>query len=90
MPKIGNPKAITDILCDRCNSKRKVAKTWTEKIKNTGGYMILQHSKIVCTNKECQFAFEKIILEDARKREKLKQAKLDNASGKSSEVKTAS
>ena len=80
MPKIGNPKSISEIRCDRCGSKRKVAKTWIEEIKNDHGSMILRHTDIICTNKECQKAFEKIILEDQKKRDKLKQAKLDSAS----------
>lgn len=79
MPKIGNPKSISEIACDRCGSRRKVSKTWIEQIKNDHGGMVLRHTKIICTNKECQSAFEKIILEDGKKREKLKQIKIDNA-----------
>ena len=79
MPKIGNPKSISEIACDRCNSKRKVSKTWIEEIKNDHGVMVLRHTQIICTNKECQSAFEKIILEDVKKREKLRQIKIDNA-----------
>lgn len=86
MPKIGNPKSISEIACDRCNSKRKVSKTWIEKIQNSNGFMVLRHTQIVCTNKECQNAFDKIILEDQKKREKIKQAKLDNA-GRNTPVK---
>ncbi len=80
MPKIGNPKSISEIACDRCNSKRRVSKTWIEEIKNDHGSMILRHTQVICTNKECQNAFEKVILEDQKKREKIKQAKLDSAS----------
>ena len=80
MPKIGNPKPITDIPCDRCSSKRKVSKTWTEKIKNDHGFMVLYHTQIICTNKDCQSAFEKTLIEDTLKREKLKQIRLENSS----------
>jgi hypothetical protein len=79
MPRIGNPKLSKDSLCERCNSKRRVSKTWTEKIKNPNGFMTLYHTQIVCTNKECQSAFEKTILADIEKREKLKMAKLEDA-----------
>lgn len=76
MPRIGNPISAVDILCERCGSKRRISKAWTEKIKNDHGFMLLEHLQIVCTNKECQLAFEKTILADIEKREKIKQAKL--------------
>ncbi len=79
MPKIGNPKSITEIACDRCGAKRKVSKTWIEEIKNDHGVMILRHTQVICTNKECQSAFEKTILADIEKREKIKKAKLDHS-----------
>ena len=69
MPKIGNQVNHSDLPCDRCNSKRKVAKVWTETIKTEYSTMVLRHSKIICTNKECQMAFEKLILEESLKRE---------------------
>lgn len=78
MPKIGNPKSITEIACDRCGSRRRVSKTWIEEIKNDHGSMILRHTQIICTNRQCQLAFEKTILDDIEKREKIKQAKLDH------------
>lgn len=77
MPAIGNPILASDQLCIRCNSKRRVAKTWTEKIKNDHGGMTLVHKKIVCTNKVCQEEFDKALLEETQKRAKLYQAKLD-------------
>lgn len=79
MPKIGNPKSSTDIPCERCHSKRKVGKKWTEKIENMSGFMILEHTQIVCTNKVCQAEFDKALLIEEEKREKLKQAKLQRA-----------
>ena len=82
MPKIGNQKTVSEVPCERCNSKRRVSKTWTEKIKNDHGFMILQHSQIVCTNKVCQSEFEKVMNEDILKREKLKQIRLENSSKK--------
>lgn len=78
MPKIGNYKSSSETICVRCKSKRRVAKTWTEKIQNDNGFMTLQHTQYVCTNAECQAAFDKAILEDIKKREKLKEMKLEN------------
>lgn len=75
MPKIGNPKSNKDLPCDRCGSKRKVSKKWTEKIKNSGGYMTLEHVQIICTNKECQAEFEKKLAQEELKREKIKEAR---------------
>jgi len=86
MPKIGNPKSNKDIPCERCHSKRKVGKKWTEKVKNMSGYMILEHVQIVCTNKECQAEFEKRLIEEEVKREKLKELR-NSSSGRPAAVK---
>jgi hypothetical protein len=75
MPKIGNPISAKDIPCDRCHSKRKVAKKWKEKVPNASGYMVLEHVQIVCTNKQCQIEFEKKLIEEEEKRIKLKEAR---------------
>jgi hypothetical protein len=75
MPKIGHSISSEDALCPRCQSKRKVSKRWTEKIENAGGFAILEHTQIICTNKDCQAEFEKVIVEDNEKREKIKQGK---------------
>jgi len=79
MPKIGNSKPNEEMPCVRCGSPKKVAKRWTEKVKNTSGFMVLEHAQIVCTNKECQAEFDAVILADAQKREKLKQIKLEDS-----------
>lgn len=79
MPKIGDYKPATDTKCERCNSKRKISKTWTEKIKNDHGHMTLFHSQIICTNKVCQKEFEKNMNEEILKREKLKQTRTEEA-----------
>jgi hypothetical protein len=89
MPKIGNPISSEDIPCERCHSKRKVSKKWTEKIENTGGFMVIEHTQIICTNKECQAEFDKTVLADAEKREKLKQTKIDGAAKRAAEKVTA-
>ena len=39
--------------------------------------MTLVHKKIICTNKKCQADFDKVLLEETKKRAKLYQAKLD-------------
>ena len=80
MPKIGHHIEPERVPCDRCGSKRRVSKTWTERIKNDHGEMVLYHSKVICTNKKCQAEFEKKIAEDKEKRVKIRQIKLDNDS----------
>lgn len=85
MPKIGNSKSSSEILCERCNSKRKVSKSWTEKIKNDYGFMTLEHSQIICTNNICQAEFEVNMNKEIELREKLKQGRIDNALKRSSE-----
>lgn len=79
MPKIGNHKPATATKCIRCGSKRKVSKTWTEKIKNDHGFMTLYHTQIICTNKDCQKEFDKNLKEETLKREKLKQTRTEEA-----------
>lgn len=79
MPKIGNSVSSSQVPCDRCNSPRKVKRVWVEKIKSDHGEMILEHKEIVCTNKDCQKAFELVQQKETEKRAKLHQIKLDNA-----------
>jgi len=78
MPKIGNAVSSSQIPCPRCGSKRKVSKSWTEKIKNDHGVMILQHTEIICTNKECQKEFENVLEKENAKRAKLHEIKMEN------------
>lgn len=76
MPKIGNSKESHEVLCDRCHSKRRVSKSWTERIKSDNGtVMTLFHTQIICTNKKCQSDFEAELLEENLKREKIKLAR---------------
>lgn len=84
MPKIGDHKPSSEMPCVRCGSKRKVSKKWTEKIENSGGFMVLNHTEFICTNKECQAEFDRVIASDALKREKLKQIKIDDAAKRAS------
>lgn len=76
MPKIGTYVEQVDLPCLRCGSKRRVSKTWTEKLENSSGFMLIKHSQIVCTNKVCQAAFEKAHAVEEEKREKIKLAKM--------------
>lgn len=79
MPTIGNNINHVDTLCERCHSKKKMAKQWTEKIENSAGFMTLVHKQMVCTNKECQAEFDKNLAAEAAKREKIKLAKQKTA-----------
>ena len=85
MPKIGNSKSSSELLCERCNSQRKISKAWTEKIKNDYGFMTLEHTQIICTNNTCQAEFEVNMNKELKLREKLKQDRIDNALKRSSE-----
>src|SRR5689334_18748916 len=58
--------------CDRCGSKRKVAKTWTEKIATFSGSTKVEYSQIVCTNKECQRLFDESLEKEAKQKQTLK------------------
>ncbi len=55
--------------CIRCGSKKRIAKTWKETLITFNGKSIVEHSQIVCTNNICQVAFEKLLLEEAKKRD---------------------
>ena len=78
MPEIGISKSISEVPCDRCGSKRKIAKAWTEKIKTDHGVMVLEHKEIICTNKTCQAEFEAVLKKENEKRAKIHQIKVDN------------
>ncbi len=83
MPKIGSHQPYLDILCNRCGSKRVVAKRWTEVIEITNGTTSLTHVQMVCTNKECQSKFESIAEQERVKREKMNDAKQSRMTAKS-------
>lgn len=55
--------------CERCGSKRRTARKWKETIQNYSGSVVVDFSQIVCTNKVCQEKFEKTLIEEAKKRE---------------------
>ena len=63
-------KSYLDQLCDRCQSKRRVAKKWKETIETfTGKMVVVENTLIICTNKACQEEFEKnFIKEEAKQR----------------------
>lgn len=77
MPRIGNPVNHEDLPCDRCHSKRKVVKKWSETLKTDHSTMVVHHTKIICTNKECQAAFDKVMMDEEMKREKRNSAKAE-------------
>lgn len=77
MPKIGNNKPYAQKPCDRCGSKRKVTKTWTERIENSYSFMTLYHSQVICTNKDCQKELEEVERKEKEKRD-LRLAKKTN------------
>lgn len=76
---ISSANAYLNEPCQRCGSKRRVAKTWKEKIPTfSGGFSVVEYSQIVCINKECQSAFDKLQLEEEKKREDLRAKRASN------------
>ena len=75
MPKIGQHTPYSERPCERCGGKRAVSKTWTEKITTEWGTTILNHTQVICLNKECQAEFDRVLLKEKEKREVMKAMK---------------
>jgi len=58
--------------CERCGSKKKIARTWKETIPTFTGTTEVEYSQIVCTNATCQKLFDEIIEQEAKKREAIR------------------
>ncbi len=67
-----------DELCERCGSKRKIAKTWKEVLPTFSGNTTVEYSQIVCTNEECQKAFDENLKKEKEKKEAMKVQKDKN------------
>lgn len=62
--------AYVDQPCDRCGSKRYIARTWKEKIPTySGGFTVVECTQIKCSNKVCQKEFEQRQADETAKRE---------------------
>lgn len=68
-------KSYIDQPCERCGSKRRVSKTWTETVETIIGVSTLEMSQITCTNKVCQDLFDKNRAEEVAKINERKVAK---------------
>lgn len=64
--------AYLDKPCERCGSKRKIGRSWTETVQNFTGSVKVKHQQIVCTNEDCQAKFEKAYQDEAKKKEALR------------------
>jgi len=64
--------------CDRCGSKKRIAKTWTEQIPTYSGSVDVEYTQVVCTNDECQAAFDKTLAIEAKKREEIRVKREEN------------
>lgn len=64
--------------CERCGSRKRVSKTWKENMDTFTGTTVIEYSQIICTNKACQEAFDKNLLEETKKREVLRKKKEAN------------
>lgn len=66
-------KSYLDQLCDRCQSKRRVAKRWKETIETYAGKtVVVENTLIICTNRKCQEAFEKNFIKEEAKQKAIK------------------
>lgn len=77
-------KNYIDQPCERCGSKKRVSKTWTETVETILGTSVLEFSQTICTNSVCQDLFDKnraeeLIKINARKAAKEEQDKIRRA-----------
>jgi hypothetical protein len=72
---ISNENSLENSPCERCGSKRRVSKTWTEEHLTLTGTTTIECSQVICTNPECQEVFDKKLLADTQKREEIKKVK---------------
>lgn len=56
---ISSVESYMEKSCERCGSKKRVSKTWKEKLETMSGVSIIEVSQIICTNKVCQALFDK-------------------------------
>ncbi len=64
--------SFSEMPCDRCGSKRKVAKVWKETVPTLTGKTTIEYSQIICVNVECQKAFDENLAKEVKKREVLR------------------
>lgn len=74
-------KSYVDEPCERCGRKKRISKSWTEKLETISGVSVVEVSQITCTNKACQDIFDKnraeeLLKVNARKLQKEEQDKL--------------
>lgn len=60
--------AYIDTPCDRCGSKRRVSRTWSETVPTFTGTTVVQFSQVVCVNEACQKAFDEVIEKESKQR----------------------
>src|SRR5436190_306086 len=58
--------------CERCGSKKRISKTWKEKIPTLSGVTEVEYSQIICTNIVCQTEFDENLEKERKKRESLR------------------
>lgn len=73
--KNNKSNVYADQPCSRCGSKRRISKTWKESIATLSGSTLVECSQIVCTNKDCQLAFEENLAKETKKREIIRSQK---------------
>lgn len=78
MSNITSANTYLSLPCERCGSKKKVGKKWKEKIPTFSGFTTVEYTQMICTNKKCQADFDKLMIEEAKKRETVRVKKEEN------------
>lgn len=66
------------IPCPRCGNKQVISKTWTETLTTYAGTNDVKFQQIICTNKDCQEAFDKNLQEDNKKKAQIREQREKN------------
>jgi len=83
MPKINsNTPSYLNQPCNRCGSKKRIAKTWTQEITTYTRTQQIEHTLILCTNEVCQADFDNQRNIENQKRELMKANKEASNSAK--------
>lgn len=73
-------------LCIRCGRVRIVAKTWKEKIVSNGIVSVVEHTEMVCPNKDCQAKVDKELANRRKKSEEIERNKKERDSARRTRI----
>ncbi len=69
---MNNKTSYLDQPCERCGSKKKLAKIRKASLPNLSGTSQIEYSQVICTNEACQKEFEFRLQEKTQKDEAIK------------------